>query len=139
MLYMLDTNTVSYLVQRRSARLKTHIDRMGPRDRLSISVITEAEVRYGVALKPEAHRLAREIEFVLAGLDILPWTSDAAAAYGDLRAANSKRGLAAGSLDLLIAAHALAVQATLVTSDAALPKLVGGPVTVNWATDLRPN
>ena len=139
MLYMLDTNTVSYLVKRRSARLKTHIDRMSPRDRLAISVVTEAEIRYGVALKPEAYRLAREIEFVLAGLDILPWTSDAAAAYGNLRAANRKRGIAAGSLDLLIAAHALAVQATLVTSDAALPKLVGGPVTVNWATDLRPN
>jgi predicted nucleic acid-binding protein len=47
--------------------------------------------------------------------------------------------LAAGSLDLLIAAHALAAQATLITSDAALAKLAGGPATVNWATDLRPN
>jgi len=139
MLYMLDTNTVSYLVQKRSAKLKTHIDRIVGRDRLAVSVITEAEMRYGIALKPEAFRLAREIEFVLAGLDILPWTSEVAAAYGDLRATNRKRGLAVGNLDLLIAAHSLAVRATLVTSDAAISKLVGGPITVNWATDLRLN
>jgi tRNA(fMet)-specific endonuclease VapC len=136
---MLDTNTVSYLVHKRSPKLQMRIDTIGVEERLSISVITEAEMRYGVSLKPEAHRLALAVELILSGLDILPWTSATATSYAKLRAENHRRGLGAGNLDMLIAAHALAENAVLVTSDAALSKLAGGPATVNWADDLRPN
>lgn len=73
------------------------------------------------------------------GLKVLPWTSEAAHAYGVLRARNEALGISVGSLDMLIAAHAIAEGATLVTSDGAIAKLVGGPPTVNWANDLRPN
>jgi tRNA(fMet)-specific endonuclease VapC len=136
---MLDTNTVSYLLHRRSAKLQARIDKLSREERLTISVITEAEMRYGVALKPAAHRLANAVESILSGLEILPWTSEAARAFAMLRAENRSRGLAAGSFDLLIAAHALSSGAVLVTSDAAILKLAGGLVTVNWANDLRPN
>jgi tRNA(fMet)-specific endonuclease VapC len=136
---MLDTNTVFYLIHKRSATLQARVDALPPDDRLCISVITEAEMRYGVALKPKAHRLAYAVELVLSGLTILPWTSEVAPAYAKLRAENRIRGLAAGNLDLLIAAHAAAVQAVLVTNDGALSKLAGGLVTINWAEDVRPN
>jgi len=139
MVFMLDTNTVSYLLHKRSAKLQARIDKLNYKDRLTISVITEAEMRYGVALKPGAHRLATAVESILSGLDILPWTSEAAKAFATLRAKNRSQGLAAGSFDLLIAAHAVSADAVLVTSDAAISKLVGGLVTVNWANDLRPN
>ena len=137
-IFLLDTNTVSYLIRKQSASIQARIDALGAEDTVAISVITEAEIRFGLALKPEAHHLATE-EFVLSGLIILPWTSEAARAYAVLRAENQRLGLAAGSLDMLIAAHAIAAGAVLVTSDGALSKLAGGPVTVNWADDIRPN
>jgi tRNA(fMet)-specific endonuclease VapC len=136
---MLDTNAVSYLVHKRSERLQSRLEQLSPEDRVSISVVTEAEMRYGVALKPDAQRLAHTVEAVLSAVEILPWTSDAAMAYAALRSKNKLRGLAAGNLDLLIAAHAMAVGAVLVTSDIAISRLVGGLVTVNWADDLRRN
>jgi tRNA(fMet)-specific endonuclease VapC len=139
MLYMLDTNAVSYLLHKRSPRLEAQLDAISPGDRLCISAITEAELRYGVALRKGAIRLARSLDLVLSFLQILPWTSDAAKAYASLRVQNRRLGLAAGDIDLLISAHAISESATLVTSDAAIRKLKGGLVTVNWANDITPN
>ena len=139
MLYMLDTNAVSYLLHKRSRRLEAQMDAVSPGDRLCISAITEAELRYGVALRKGAVRLAHSLELILSYLPILPWTSDAAKAYASLRMQNRKLGLAAGDIDLLISAHAISEDATLVTSDSAIRKLKGGLVTVNWANDITPN
>jgi tRNA(fMet)-specific endonuclease VapC len=139
MLYMLDTNAVSYLLHKRSPRLEAQMDAILPGDRLCISAITEAELRYGVALRKGAVRLARSLDLILSFLQILPWTSDAAKAYASLRMQNRKLGLAAGDIDLLISAHAISEDATLVTSDAAIRKLKGGLVTVNWANEITPN
>ena len=139
MLYMLDTNAVSYLLHKRSRRLEAQMDAISPGDRLCISAITEAELRYGVALRKGAVRLAHSLELILSFLQILPWTSDAAKAYASLRVQNRKLGLAAGDIDLLISAHAIAENATLVTSDSAIRKLKGGLVTANWASDITPN
>jgi tRNA(fMet)-specific endonuclease VapC len=136
---MLDTNAVSYLLHKRSRRLEAQMDAISPGDRLCISAITEAELRYGVALRKGAVRLAHSLELILSYLPILPWTSDAAKTYASLRVQNRKLGLAAGDIDLLIAAHAISANATLVTSDSAIRKLKGGLVTVNWANDITPN
>jgi tRNA(fMet)-specific endonuclease VapC len=136
---MLDTNAVSYLLHKRSRRLEAQMDAISPGDRLCISAITEAELRYGVALRKGAVRLAHSLELILSYLPILPWTSDAAKAYASLRMQNRKLGLAAGDIDLLISAHAISEDATLVTSDSAIRKLKGGLVTVNWANDITPN
>jgi tRNA(fMet)-specific endonuclease VapC len=138
-LFMLDTNTVSYLIHKRSARVQEQMDALPPEDRTCISAITEAELRYGVALKKGAVRLAQAVELVLSNLQIRPWTSEAAKAYAELRAENRILGLAAGDFDLLISAHAIAEKAVLVTSDIAISKLVGNLVTANWADDLQPN
>ena len=139
MLYMLDTNAVSYLLHKRSRRLEAEMDALAPGDRLCISAITEAELRYGVALRKGAVRLAHALELILSYMQVLPWTSDAAKAYASLRVQNRKLGLAAGDIDLLISAHAIAEGATLVTSDSAIRKLKGGLVNVNWANDITPN
>ena len=138
-LFMLDTNTVSYLIHKRSARVQEQMDALPPEDRICISVITEAELRYGVALKKEAVKLARSVALILSNLQVRPWTSEAAKAYAELRAENRSLGLAAGDFDLLISAHAIAENAVLVTSDGAIAKLAGGLVTVNWADDLQQN
>src|ERR1035438_8266386 len=105
MLYMLDTNAVSYLLHKRSRRLEAEMDALAPGDRLCISAITEAELRYGVALRKGAVRLAHALELILSYMQVLSWTSDAAKAYASLRVQNRKLGLAAGDIDLLISAH----------------------------------
>jgi tRNA(fMet)-specific endonuclease VapC len=138
-IYLLDTNTISHLIHNRSMALDARLERLGPWDSLAVSVVTEAEIRFGLACKPEAKRLAQAAELVLAKFEILPWTSKEAAIYASLRGDNRRLGLAAGDLDMLIAAHAVTLGAVLVTGDRALAKLSGGLIVENWATDLRPN
>jgi tRNA(fMet)-specific endonuclease VapC len=138
-LYLLDTNTISDLVHKRSKTLQTRLDSLAPQDTLATSVICEAEIRFGLACKPHAVRLTFGVDLVLSKLSILPWTSRSAETYALFRAENRRLGLAAGSLDMLIGAQAIASSAILVTSDKALPKLAGGLNVENWTTDLRPN
>lgn len=98
-----------------------------------ISAVTEGELRFSLALKPEAVRLAQLVEQFLAGVTALPWDSAAAAAYGRLCAASWSRGKRLAALDLLIAAHALSLGLTLVTSDASFDSLRSPLVLANWA------
>lgn len=137
--FMLDTNTISYIARNRSPEARRRFKEAECQSPVYVSVISEAEVRYGLAKRPQARRASRTMQEILEQLTILPWTSEAATAYGLLRARNEALGIAIGSLDMLIAAHALAEDVTLVTSDGAFAKLAGGPATVNWADDLRLN
>jgi len=138
-LYLLDTNTISALVHKRSKTLQTRLDSLAPEDSLATSVISEAEIRFGLACKPGAVRLAVGVHLVLGKLTILPWTSKTAETYALFRAENRRLGLAAGNLDMLIAAQAITSGAILITADRALAKLAGGLLVENWTTDLRPN
>jgi tRNA(fMet)-specific endonuclease VapC len=83
---------------------------------ISTSIIAAAELRYGVA-KRGSTRLARQVETVLGALDVLPFEAPADVIYGRLRTSLERRGQPMGGNDLLIAAHALATQLTLVTDD----------------------
>jgi tRNA(fMet)-specific endonuclease VapC len=136
---MLDTNTISYIARNRSPEARRRFkvaERQAP---VYVSAISEAEVRCGLAKRPQARLASETMGEILDQLTILPWNSSVAAVYGLLRARNEALGIAVGGLDMLIAAHALAEDAVLVTSDGAIAKLAGGPATVNWAVDLRWN
>ena len=90
-----------------------------------ISVITEAEMRFGIArgkVHPDHRRIADRF---LGSIDILPWTSDCARHYGHLRADLERTGRPLATMDLLIAAHALADRCTLVTSDKVFAQVPG--------------
>lgn len=137
--FMLDTNTISYIARNRSAAARARLEDAQDVSPVYVSAITEGEILYGLAKRPLAHQVAHFMHAALAGLKILPLGSEAAAEYGRLRARNESLGIAVGGLDMLIAAHAIAENAVLVTSDGAISKLRGGPQTVNWADDLRPN
>jgi len=91
--------------------------------RVAISAVTEAELRFGVARRPGATRLQTAIEEFLLRVEALPWGSDAARQYAHVRAALERDGEPMGSLDLMIAAHALAAQAVLVTNDSAFRRI----------------
>jgi len=134
--YLLDTNTLSYIAKGRSPAARLRLQSLGEGDAACISSITEAEVRYGLAKRPQAHTLRAAIEGLLFKFRILPWGSNEADAYGNLRAKLEAAGTILSELDLLIAAHAIAVSAVLVTNDKALARIKDLHGTVNWATDI---
>lgn len=80
---------------------------------------------------PEARRLASVTRDFLAEVAVLPWTEESAIRYGRLRAEMERSGKSLGALDMLIAAHALEIGATLVTSDRAF-RFVPGLTMENW-------
>jgi len=114
---MLDTNTVSHLIRGAPAVIEHVI--AAPMDLLCLSAITEGELRFGLAKRPDAKGLRRAVEELLKRVDVAPWDGAAAARYGILRATMERKGLSLGPMDLLIASHALSLDAVLVTSDQA--------------------
>jgi tRNA(fMet)-specific endonuclease VapC len=130
---------VSYIARNRSPQARVRFKSAESESPVYLSVISEAEALYGLAKRPDARQTSRTMREILDQMVILPWTSEAAIAYGLLRARNEALGITLAALDMLIAAHALAENAVLVTSDAAFARLTGGPKTVNWADDIRPN
>ena len=114
---MLDTNTVSHLL-RGHALVAQRIVAV-PITSLCISAITEGELLFGLAKRPSAERLHIAAGEFLRRADVLPWDSAVAKHYGIVRADLERDGKVLSPLDLLIAAHALAVGAVLVTNDRA--------------------
>lgn len=121
-LYVLDTNTVSYVIKGTIPRVQEYLA-IVPMAQVAISVVTEAELRFGVARRPDAKHLRIAVEEFLLRVTVLPWDSRAAAEYANLRAALERAGTPIGNLDLMIAAQALAADAVLITNDAALRRL----------------
>ena len=134
-IYLLDTNTVSYIVKGRSLAARTRLASLPP-DRITISSITEAEIHYGIAKQPGAQKWQAAVLNFLFKIQVLPWGREEALAYGSLRAKLEAAGQSLGNMDLLIAAHAIAADAILVTNDQALTRTLGLPAVENWATDL---
>ena len=119
--YVLDNNTVSALI-----RLNPNVVpalRSVPITSVCISVVTEAELLFGLAKRPEATRLHAAVDEFLRRVDVLPFDRAASAAHGLLRADLERAGTPVAPLDLLIAAHALSADATLVTSDGAFKNI----------------
>jgi tRNA(fMet)-specific endonuclease VapC len=114
---MLDTNTVSHFLRRQPKVTKRVL--AVAMSSLSISAITEAELLFGLARRPEAKQLRIAVNEFLLRVETLPWDSVAAQHYGNLRANLEKRGKTLSPNDMLIASHALSVDAILVTSDKA--------------------
>ncbi len=122
--YLLDTNTASYIIKGNVPRVRERLLRVSAADAL-ISVITEAELRFGILRRPDAKRLNIVVEEFLRFIEIRPWDSTAAGYYAELRAALEARGQPMGGLDMMIAAHALALGAVLVSSDRVFRRVKG--------------
>lgn len=120
--YLLDTNTASYIIKGKFPAVRRRLLRI-PMAQIFISSVTEGELLYGVARKSGATSLQRIVEEFLLRVTVLPWDSDAARQYGRLRADLESAGRPMGNLDLMIAAHALAAGAVLVTSDQAFIRI----------------
>ena len=120
-LYLLDTNAASAIL-RQQEPVCTRAATV-PLASLAISSVTAGEMHYGLAKRPQATTLAKLVQEFLRYADSLPWTDAVAPHYGTLRAALEADGITIAPLDLMIAAHALAVDATLVSADKALSQI----------------
>lgn len=133
MLHMLDTDTASYLIKGKSpdafAKLSTLLPSM-----VCISVMTQAELLYGLKRLPADHRLHLVVHQFLKIVRILSWDTEAAAWYATIRHQLIGGGQPIGELDMMIAAHALSSGAVLVTNNTHHYARIQAPlVLANWA------
>ena len=130
--FMLDTNIIVYAKNRRSERVLNMLVQHEPRD-ICISMITMAELEYGVykSSKPAANRLA--LFTFLSGFQIVPFDANAAREYGDIRASLEKRGVVISGNDMLIAAQARALGFILVTNNQREFERIERLKVENWA------
>lgn len=121
MRYLLDTNIISHILKQQPnvmAKLLTV-----PMSSLCISAITEAELAYGLAKKPDAKRLHLAVKELLLRVEVLPFDSFVAKQYGHFKAMVESQGKMLTPLDMQIAAHAYAIEAVLVSNDHAFQQI----------------
>lgn len=129
--YMLDTNAASTLIR---GRVSEGLQNLLMEHSACVSVITEAELRFGVRRRPDATRLAKAVEAFLQDTPVLPWTSATAHTYAELRTRMETQGIGLSAMDLLIAAHAIAAGCTLLSADRAFTQVPGLHV-IDWSTN----
>lgn len=133
MQYMLDTNTLVYVLNARPQH-QAVLDRFNEHEprHLCLSAITLAELRFGVAQSQRRDATQAKLDRVMAALTVAPFEERAARAYGSLRAQLQAAGTPIGPLDTLIAGHALSLGVTLVTNNLREFGRVNGLRAENW-------
>lgn len=120
--YMLDTNIVSHIMQGRDAALLGRLTQV-PVGQVVISSITLAELEYGLQRKGQPARLRNAMTQLLLRVEVLPWDEPVALCYGEFCCALETRGINLSDMDMMIAAHAVATDATLVSRDKAFAQV----------------
>jgi tRNA(fMet)-specific endonuclease VapC len=128
--YLLDTNIISDLIRNPQGKAAKRIAKAGE-DNICTSIIVAAELRYGCT-KSGSARILRAVEDLLGEIDVLPFDIPADAEYGSIRAELEAAGKPIGGNDLLIAAHARAAGATIVTANLGEFKRISGLKVENW-------
>ena len=128
--YLLDTNIISDLMRNSRGTVAKRIAKVGE-DSICTSIIVAAELRYGCA-KSGSKKLLAAVEELLSEIEVLPFDVPADAQYGGIRAELEAVGKPIGGNDLLIAAHAHAAGATIVTTNADEFKRIRGLKVENW-------
>ncbi|MBV8870985.1 MAG: PIN domain-containing protein [Acetobacteraceae bacterium] len=132
-LHMLDTDMCSYIIKRRSPALAEKLSALPPAS-ICISVVTRAELLYGLKRLPTLYRLHDLVRRFLRIVRALAWDEEAADRYAEGRHRLAASGRLIGEMDMMIAAHALAANAVLVTNNIRHFERVGPHlVLVNWA------
>jgi len=129
--FLLDTDICSFIIKGIRPDLDVRLRELAP-EQVLISAVTRAELRFGLAKRPEASRLAKLVEHFLGTVVTLPWNATVADTYGQVRARLEKAGTPIGEHDTMIAAHALAEHLTVVTNNIAHFRQVEGLRCVTW-------
>jgi tRNA(fMet)-specific endonuclease VapC len=130
---MLDTDIASYIIKKRSPEIEAKLSRIPP-SHVCISVVTRAELQYGLKRLTPSHRLHLAVRQFLRLVRSLPWDVEAADYYADIRHQLTSEGQPIGEMDMMIAAHSLSAGAALVTNNTRHYRRINAPLTlVNWA------
>ena len=134
MLHMLDTDTASYIIKRRSPAIGAKLAAIAP-SMVCVSVMTRAELQYGLKRLPAGHRLHLGVRQFLKIVRVLPWDAEAADFYAEIRHHLVTTGQAIGEMDMMIAAHSLAARAVLVTNNQRHYERLAGLILANWSEE----
>ncbi len=129
--YMLDTDICAFILRRSSPTLLKRIEAV-PLQEQSVSMITLAELLYGVQVSSSKKANRTAVDVLMRHLAVMEWSRDAAEHYAEIRADLKKRGQLIGSNDLLIAAHARSIGAVMVTNNVKDFRRVKGLKIENW-------
>jgi len=132
-LFMLDTDTCIFLMRGESQTLADKVQSV-PLQQQVMSAVTFAELAYGVQASAVAKRKQNQavLDSLALHLAVLDWPQDAAKYYAEIRADLKKRGAQLGAADLMIAAHARAMGAVIVTNNVKDFGRVRGLQVENW-------
>jgi tRNA(fMet)-specific endonuclease VapC len=133
---MLDTDTCSYILKRSEPLVLKRVQSVPVSD-VCMSVVTKAELLYGVEVSPRRAQDAAALAAFLPYVEVRELDEDVAQHYGDIRADLKRRGALIGANDLFIAAHARALDLTLVTNNTAEFERVSGLAIEHWAVPRR--
>lgn len=131
--YLLDTNIISHMMREPAGRVSQRFAEVAAMDLtqgMVTSMVVLCELTFGLQRRPNG-RLHDALDRILTALEVLAFDNDAVPHYAQLRATLEHNGTPIGPNDMLIAAHALAVGATLVTADAEFAR-VPGLLVENW-------
>ena len=128
--YLLDTNILSALVRQPQGAVATRIATAGEKT-VCTSIVVAAELRFGAA-KSGSKKLVDRVDLILSALEILPLETPADRRYGELRHHLARQDIRIGPNDMLIAAHALSENLTVVTANAGEFSRVPGLKVENW-------
>lgn len=130
--FLLDTDTASRLAGWDRATVNGM--RRSGQTSISVSAVTKSEMLYGAHIRPDKPDLTAMTRAFLARVTVEPWDENVAEHHALIRAEARAKGRAAGIFDIMIAAHAHALGATLVTSDEAIGNLlIDGLAIVSWS------
>jgi tRNA(fMet)-specific endonuclease VapC len=132
MKYMLDTNICIYLIRQKPEKVLRRFKNHSIGD-IGISSITLAELRFGVEKSQQIQNNRQALEEFILPLEIADFDEKAAVIYGAVRAALEKAGTPVGSMDMLIGAHALSLDLTLVTNNVREFKQIKNLNVVDWS------
>ena len=134
--FMLDTDTCSYIMKRSHPLVLKRLQSVPVGD-VCMSVVSKAELLYGVEVSPRRAQDAAALAAFLPYVEVVALDDDAARHYAEIRADLKRRGVMIGANDLFIAAHARALDLTLVTNNTAEFERVKDLKLENWTTPRR--
>lgn len=129
--YLLDTNIASHVIRGDRPEIGRRLASL-PMEEIAISAVTEGELLYGLAKRNYPAALTERVRQFLLRVDVLAWDHDVARAYAGLRAACEAKSVSLAPLDMMIAAHAVAADAVLITNDKAFSRVPDPLRMENW-------
>lgn len=132
MRYMLDTNICIYAIKHKPEQVFSKLKSLEPED-ICISSVTYAELTYGVEKSKAVMKNRLALALLLSNIEIMNFDSAAAESYGKVRSDLEKAGTPIGSLDMMIAGHAISLGYTLVTNNTRKFERINDLILENWA------